>query len=152
MGSYTKIYIQAVYAVKYRKALIAKEWRSELMGVLGNLINETGCKTIIVNGVADHVHCFFSLKSTLTVAEVMRKTKSKSSKWINDQGLCEERFAWQGGYGAFSYSSSAVENVYNYVKNQEQHHQRQAFLKEYKTLLKKYDIPYEDKYIFDLPI
>lgn len=71
-NTYHQVYIQAVFAVKYREAVIEKSWRSELLGVIGNLINETGCKTIIVNGVEDHVHCFLGLKPTVSISELMK--------------------------------------------------------------------------------
>ena len=103
-NTYHRIYIQTVFAVKYRKALIDKAWKSELCGVIGNLINETGCKTLIVNGVEDHVHCFFSLKPSLSISDVMQSAKAKSSKWINQTGYLSHRFEWQRGFGAFSYS------------------------------------------------
>ena len=79
-NTYHKIYIQTVFSVKYRKAMIHKDWKQNLCGVIGNLINETGCKNLIVNGVEDHMHCFFSLKPSLSVSEVMQSAKAKSSK------------------------------------------------------------------------
>ena len=100
-NTYNKVYIQTVFAVKFRQALIQKEWRADLMAVIGNLINETGCKNIIVNGVDDHVHCFFNLKPSLAISDVMKSAKAKSSKWINDNKLTPKRFEWQGGFGAF---------------------------------------------------
>jgi REP element-mobilizing transposase RayT len=83
-NTYHQIYIQAVFAVKYRKAIIDKSWQNDLFGVIGNLINESGCKTLIVNGVEDHVHCFLGLKPTVTISELMKSVKAKSSKFIND--------------------------------------------------------------------
>ena len=82
-NSYSQLYIQAVFAVKYRNAIIEKEWKSQLMAVIGNLINETGCKTIIVNGVEDHLHCFFILKPSISISDLMQSVKAKSSKWVN---------------------------------------------------------------------
>ena len=79
-NTYHQIYLQAVFAVKYRNAVISKEWKSKLLGVIGNLINETNCKTIIVNGVEDHVHCFFGLRPVVSVSELMKTVKAKSSK------------------------------------------------------------------------
>lgn len=83
-NTYHQIYVQTVFAVKYRNAIIAKEWKSQLLGVIGNLINDTGCKTIIVNGVEDHVHCFVGLKPVVSASELMKKVKAKSSKYINE--------------------------------------------------------------------
>ena len=83
-NTYHQIYLQTVVAVKYRYAVINKEWNSKLFGVIGNLINESNCKTIIVNGVEDHVHCFFGLKPFVSVSELMKTVKAKSSKYFND--------------------------------------------------------------------
>jgi len=139
-NTYHQMYIQAVFAVKFRDAIINKTWRNDLMGVIGNLINETGCKTLIVNGVEDHVHCFFSLLPSLSVSHVMKNAKSKSSKWINESNLIDHRFEWQRGFGAFSYSQSSIQNVYRYIQNQEQHHNKQTFKNEYIGLLKHFEI------------
>ncbi|SEA30201.1 REP element-mobilizing transposase RayT [Flavobacterium gillisiae] len=148
-NTYHQVYIQAVFAVKYREAVIDKEWKSQLMAVIGNLINETGCKTIIVNGIEDHVHCFLGLKPVVSISELMKTVKAKSSKYINDNKLTKNRFEWQEGYGAFSYSHSQIENVYNYIANQEKHHQKQTFIEEYKEFLNKFEVPFDEQYLFE---
>jgi len=117
-NTYHQIYLQTVFAVKYRNAVISKDWKSKLFGVIGNLINETNCKTIIVNGVEDHVHCFLGLKPVVSVSELMKTVKAKSSKYINGHQFTAERFEWQEGYGVFSYSQSQVDKVYRYILNQ----------------------------------
>ena len=137
------------FAVKYREAVIASEWKSILFGVIGNLINETGCKTIIVNGVEDHVHCFLGLKPSVSISELMKTVKAKSSKYINDHHLIGSRFEWQEGYGAFSYSHSQIGAVYKYIVNQEEHHKKQAFKEEYLKLLDKFQVPFDERYIFE---
>jgi putative transposase len=136
-NTYHQIYIQAVFAVKLRDAVIDKTWKDELHGVIGNLINETGCKTIIVNGVYDHVHCFFGLKPTISVSDLMQTIKAKSSKWINDHHKTKTHFEWQGGFGAFSYGRSQIDDMYQYILNQETHHQKQTFREEYLNFLNK---------------
>ena len=148
-NTYHQIYLLFVFAVKYRHAVIDKSWRSRLFGVIGNLINEANCKTIIVNGVADHVHCFVGLRPAVSVSELMKTVKAKSSKYINDHGLTRERFEWQSGYGVFSYSQSQVHQVYQYIKNQEAHHERKTFREEYLELLKDFNIDYDEQYIFN---
>jgi putative transposase len=147
-NTYHQIYLQAIFATKYRNAVIDKEWKSTLYGVIGNLINETNCKTIIVNGVEDHVHCFLGLKPVISISELMKTVKAKSSKYINDHKLTSERFEWQEGYGVFSYSQSSVDKVYKYIQNQEAHHKKQTFRDEYLTFLKKFKIAYDEQYIF----
>ena len=147
-NTYHQIYLQTVFAAKYRKAVLDKTWRRKLFGVIGNLINETKCKTIIVNGVEDHVHCFLGLKPVVSVSELMKTVKAKSSKYINDHKLTPERFEWQDGYGVFSYSQSAVDNVYKYILNQEAQHKKQTFRNEYLEFLKKFKVEYDEQYVF----
>ena len=108
-NTYHQIYLQTVFAVKYRKAMLNKEWRSTVLGVIGNLVNEAGCKTLIVNGVEDHVHCLVGLKPVVSVSELLKTIKAKSSKYINDNNLTTSRFEWQEGYGVFSYSRSQID-------------------------------------------
>ena len=147
-NTYHQIYLQAVFAVKYRAAVLDKEWRSTIQGVIGNLINETGCKTIIVNGVEDHMHCFFGLRPAVSVSEIMKTVKAKSSKYINDHSLTANHFEWQEGYGVFSYRQRDVDQIYKYVQNQEVHHAKQSFHEEYLELLKEFEIGYDEQYIF----
>ena len=151
-NTYHQIYLQTIFAVKYRQAVINKTWSKNLHGVIGNLINETACKTIIVNGVEDHIHCFIGLKPVVSVSELMKTVKAKSSKYINDHSLTSRRFEWQDGYGVFSYSQSQINNVYKYIQNQEAHHKKQTFREEYLEFLKKFAIEYDEQYLFHEPI
>jgi REP element-mobilizing transposase RayT len=147
-NTYHQIYIQTIFAVKFLKAIIDKQWSSQLYAVIGNLINETSCKTIIVNGVEDHVHCLIALKPVVAVSELMKTVKAKSSKYINDHFLTPTRFEWQEGYGVFSYSQSQLDNVYQYIANQQVHHQKQNFKEEYLGFLNKFNVEYDEQYIF----
>jgi len=147
-NTYHQIYLQMVFAVKYRRAVISKHWQSELFGVIGNLINENKCKTIIVNGVEDHVHCFVGLKPIISVSQLMKDVKAKSSKFINDHSLTSVHFEWQEGYGVFSYSRKDVDTIYKYIQHQEQHHKIQTFVDEYRQLLREFEINYDEQYIF----
>ncbi|WP_025007140.1 IS200/IS605 family transposase [Marinilabilia salmonicolor] len=148
-NTYHQMYVQAVFAVKYRDAILEKKWREDFFGVMGNLINETGCKNIIVNGVEDHVHCFIGLKPTWSVSDLMKIVKAKSSKWLNGTNYLNRRFEWQTGFGCFTYNQSHIHRVYRYIQNQEEHHRKKQFLKEYTQLLKAFKIDYDPRYIFD---
>lgn len=128
--------------------MLDKTWRINLQRVIGNLINETGCKTIIVNGVEDHMHCFVGLRPAIAISELMKTVKAKSSKYINDHSLTQNRFEWQVGYGAFSYRQSDVNMIYKYIQNQEEHHSKKTFRDEYLNLLKEFKIEYAEQYIF----
>lgn len=147
-NTYHQIYLQTVFAVKYRNAVIENDWKHQLFAVIGNLINEANCKTIIVNGVEDHVHCFLGLKPIVSVSELMKTVKAKSSKYINDHSLTPHRFEWQEGYGVFSYGQSQVDKVYKYIQNQEEHHKKQTFKAEYEELLERFNIDYDEQYLF----
>jgi putative transposase len=150
-NTYHQVYLQLVFAVKYRRAMLHKEWRSTLFGVIGNLINESGCKTLIVNGVEDHVHCMVGLRPVVSISELMKSVKAKSSKYVNDHKLTDQRFEWQEGYGVFSYARSQIENVYQYIKNQEEHHRKLSFREEYINLLEEFGIAYDEQYTFKEP-
>lgn len=106
---------------------------------------------IIINGMPDHVHMLIGLRATQSMAELMQDVKAGSSKWINDNKYCNGRFEWQSGYGAFSYSKSQLPNVIKYIENQKVHHRMQTFLEEYKLFLEKFEVEYDEKYIFHEP-
>jgi putative transposase len=148
-NTYHQVYIQTVFAVKFREAIIHKTWKPELLSVIGNLINENDCKSFIVNGVEDHIHCLIGLKPRVSISELMQSIKAKSSKWINEQKLTSERFEWQEGYGVFSYSHSHIDAVYKYIENQEEHHKKRTFKEEYLDFLEKFEVPFDERYIFE---
>ena len=150
-NTYSKIYLHAVFAVKYRSGMIHLDWEDELYAVIGNLINESGGKAILTNGVEDHVHCFFHGKPSVCISDMMKITKAKSAKWINEQKILSHRFAWQRGYGCFSYGHSQRNDVYKYIQNQKSHHKKMSFHEEYMKLLQAFDIDYDEAYIFDSP-
>lgn len=148
-GTYSQIYIQAVFTVKGRENLIYKSWREELHKYISGIITAKQQKSIIVNGVADHVHCFIGLKPSMPISDLIRDVKNNSSKFINEKGFVKGKFQWQEGYGAFSYSHSQIEQVYNYILNQEAHHQKQTFKQEYLEFLTKYEIDHKPEYLFE---
>ncbi len=148
-STYSQIYIQAVVVVKGRECLIQPVWKQELYAYMAGIIKAKGQKPIIINGVADHVHIFFGLKPTMAIADLMRDVKNNSTNYINKKGWVRGKFAWQAGYGAFSYSHSQIDRVYQYIQRQEEHHQKQTFRSEYLALLQKFEVPYEEQYLFD---
>ena len=148
-NTYSQILIHVVFTVKGRANLIDKKWRSELHKYISEIITSKGQKSIIVNGVGDHIHCFIGLKPSMCLSDLIREVKNNSSKFINEKQLVKGKFPWQEGFGAFSYATSEVRKVYNYILNQEEHHKKSNFKKEYLTLLDKYEIDYDDRYLFD---
>lgn len=148
-GTFSQIYIQVIFAVKGRQNLIAKSWRNELHKYIAGIIKGKEQKSIIVNGVADHVHCFIGLRPSVAIADLVRDIKNNSSNFINTNKFVLGKFSWQEGYGAFSYSQSQIEDVYQYILNQENHHTSKSFREEYTQLLRNFEIPYDEKYLFD---
>jgi len=146
--TFTQIYIQLVFIVNGRENLLHKSWRNELFKYISGIIKGKNQKSIIVNGVADHVHVFVGLKPSLAISDLARDIKNNSTNFINNKKLVKGKFSWQKGFGAFSYSHSHIEKVYNYILNQEKHHKQKTFKEEYLDLLKNYDIKYNEKYLF----
>jgi len=150
-NTYTQLHIQFVFAVKYREALIDKEWKDRLHQYMTGIIQSNQHKMLCINSMPDHVHIFIGMRPDQSISALVQSLKTETIKWIKEQKLCLN-FAWQEGYGAFSYSKSHVSNVIHYIQNQEQHHKRETFLEEYKRLLKAFEIEYNVRYIFTEPI
>jgi len=148
-GTFSQIYIQVVFAVKGRENLIHKEWKNELHKYIAGIIKGKGQKSIIVNGMSDHIHAFIGLRPSMAISDLVRDIKNNSSNFINNKSLVKGKFSWQGGYGAFSYSHRQIETVYNYILNQEEHHRKKTFREEYLQFLKEFDVPYEEQYLFE---
>jgi len=148
-GTYSQIYIQVVFAVKGRSNLIAPQWKTELHKYIAGIIKAKDQKSIIVNGMPNHIHAFIGLKPTMNACDLVRDIKNNSSNFVNEKKWVKGKFSWQEGYGVFSYSHSQIEAVYNYILNQEVHHRKRTFREEYIELLEKFEIEYDVKYLFD---
>lgn len=148
-GTFTQIYIQYVFAVKGRENLLQKPWRDEVFKYISGIIKGKNQKPIIVNGVSDHVHVFVGLNPSMNISELVRDIKNNSSNFINDQKYINGKFSWQEGYGAFSYSYSQIQNVFQYIANQEEHHKKKSFREEYIDFLQKFEVEYDEKYLFE---
>ena len=148
-GTFSQLYIQIVFAVKGRENLISKNWSTVLHKYIAGIINGKNQKPIIVNGLPDHIHVFVGLRPAMAIADLVRDIKNNSSNFINERKFVKGKFSWQEGYGAFSYSHEQINKVYHYILNQEVHHQKLSFQEEYLTLLKEFDIAFEEKYLFE---
>ncbi|MBI5402660.1 MAG: IS200/IS605 family transposase [Ignavibacteriae bacterium] len=148
-GTFSQIYIQIVFAFKGRENLIGENWKYELNKYIAGIIKAKGQKSIIVNGMPDHVHAFIGLKPVMAISDLVRDVKNNSTNFINDKKFVSGKFSWQEGYGAFSYAQSQVAVVYNYILNQEKHHKKKTFQEEYYDFLKKYEVDFNEKYLFD---
>jgi len=147
-NSYTQIHIQFVFAVKYRAAVIDDEWSERLHQYITGIFQANNHKMLQINSMPDHIHIFIGMRPDQSISSLIQNVKTESSKWIKDQKLCSHPFAWQEGYGAFSYSKSQIPAVVNYIKNQKAHHQKVTFLDEYRKLLTLFDIEWDERYIF----
>ncbi len=148
-GTFSQIYLQIVFAVKGRANLIEAGWKTELHKYIAGIIKGKGQKPIIVNGMPDHIHIFVGLKPVMPISDLVRDIKNNASNFINDHGFVKGKFAWQEGYGVFSYSYSHIGNVYDYILKQEKHHQKKTFKEEYLGLLKKFEVEFDEKYLFE---
>jgi putative transposase len=147
-NTYTQLHVQFVFAVKYRAALIQKEWKDELHKYITGIINPKGHKMLQLNSMPDHIHILMGIRPAESISSLIKNVKTESTKWIKEKKFCASAFAWQEGYGAFSYSKSHVPDVIRYIQNQEAHHKKQTFLDEYRHFLQVFEIEYEEQYIF----
>ncbi len=148
-GTFSQIYIQVVFAVKGRDNLLQKPWREEAFRYMAGIIKQKGQKPIIVNGVTDHVHLFIGLRPAMSLSDLIRDVKNNATNFINEKKFLRDKFSWQEGYGAFSYAHSQLDAVYQYILNQEEHHKKKTFKSEYLDLLQKFEIDYDEKYLFE---
>ncbi len=148
-GVFTQLFIQLVFAVKYRDRLLKEEYRTDIFSYMSGIATNMKHKSIIINGVSDHVHVFLGFNPSVSISDTVYELKRSTSLFINEKNWFSHKFNWQEGYGAFSYSRSHIDNVYNYVKNQEQHHRKKTFRDEYIEFLKKFEIEYDKKYLFE---
>lgn len=147
-NTYTQIHIQAVFTVQNRDCIIGKSWKDELFKYITGIIQNHGHKVLAINGMPDHVHVLFGMRPTQSLSDLMQDIKGDSSKWINNKKFVAGHFSWQEGYGAFSYSKSHIDAVIDYIKNQEEHHHRKTFIEEYHEILKKFEVVFDEQYVF----
>jgi REP element-mobilizing transposase RayT len=143
------MYIQIVFAVKGRQPLLLDPWRQEVFKYMAGIIEAKGQKSIIVNGVADHVHILVGLRPAMAISDLVRDVKNNSSNFINGRGLLRSQFRWQNGFGSFTFLHSHMKNVYDYILNQEEHHRKETFKDEYIDLLVEHGTDYDPRYAFD---
>ena len=149
MSTYSKIYIQVVFAVKGRGSLILAEWEEMLYRYITGIVQGKEQKMLAINGIPDHIHFLIGMKPSCCLSDLVREVKKSSNDFINDKGLCKYKFNQQGGFGAFSYSHSDIDNVIKYIMKQKEHHKKKTFKEEYFEFLRKYEIEFKDEYLFD---
>src|SRR5688572_26279294 len=137
-NTYTQIHIQAIFAVKFRAALLGDSWRTEFHKYVSGIVNNQGHKMISINSVSDHVHLVFGMRPAQALSDLMQDIKGDSSRWINLKRFVPVRFEWQQSFAAFSYSKDEITKVVTYIENQQQHHKKEKFLDEYRRMLKAF--------------
>jgi len=148
-NTFTQIYVHIVFSVKGRQNLIQKSWKDELHKYICGIVNGKEQKVYAIGGMADHIHLLVSIKPTISISDLVRDIKANSSKWINEKQYVVGKFQWQEGFGAFSYGQSQLDIVITYINNQEQHHEQKTFKDEYMELLQRFNIIYDEKYLFE---
>ncbi|MES2774984.1 MAG: IS200/IS605 family transposase [Bacteroidota bacterium] len=147
-STYSKMYAQLVFAVKGRQSLIHCPWEEELYKYITGIIQTKKQKMLAINGMPDHLHIFIGMKPACCLSDLVMEIKKSSHSFIKEKGFAKQ-FSWQDGFGAFTYGHSQIDQVVKYVMNQKQRHQKHTFRQEYISLLKKFEIEFEEKYLFE---
>jgi putative transposase len=148
-NTFSQIYLQFVFSVQNRLSLLPQAHKEELHKYITALVQNRNAKLLAVNCLPDHIHIFVGFKPNVLISDFVKEIKVESNIFINSKGWIKGRFSWQEGYGVFSYSHSHIDTVIKYVQNQELHHQKKTFKQEYLHMLQKFEIAFEDKYLFD---
>lgn len=148
-NTYTQLYIQFVFSVKGRENLIKEKFRDELEKVMCGIVANHHCKAYAIFSNPDHTHLFVGMHPAMSPSKLMEQVKSGSSKWLNETKYIPCKFAWQDGFGAFTYSKSHIDKVVKYILNQPEHHKKESFKVEHQKYLKEYEIDFNEKYLFE---
>ena len=148
-NTYTQTYVQIIFAVKGRQNLIKEKNREAVEKYICGIIKNNKSKPLAIYCNPDHVHVLIGWHPSVSISEMARDIKANSSKWINEQKMIQGKFSWQVGYGAFTYSKSQIDAVCIYIHNQPEHHKKTTFKEEYLLFLQKFEIEYNEKYLFD---
>lgn len=148
-NTYTQLIIQFVFAVKHRESQIHQALRIPLEKYITGIVKNNKHKMLAIYCMPDHCHILVGLNPTQSISDAVRDIKSNSSKWINENKLTPSSFKWQEGYGAFSYSKSQLDSVVNYVLNQPERHKTKSFKEEYIDFLQKFNVEFDNQYLFE---
>jgi REP element-mobilizing transposase RayT len=149
MSTYSQIYIHVVFAVRGRRSLIQPVWEEHLYKYISGIVTNKHQKMIAINGMPDHIHFLIGMKPQCCLSDLVREIKKSTHEYIRKERFCLESFNWQDGFGAFSYSHSHLDHVIRYIMNQKEHHQKKTFRAEYTEFLHKFEVSFDDKYMFD---
>ena len=147
--SLAKLYVHLVFSTKNRQSILGDEIRNNLHDYLGGILRDLGCQAIEINSEPDHVHILFLLSRTTTISDVVANVKRGSSLWLKNQCAAYAEFHWQAGYGVFSVSQSAVDEVRAYIRDQREHHRTMSFQEEFRAFLQRHEIVFDESYVWD---
>ncbi len=147
--TFSQIYLQFVFAVKGRQCLIAKENKEELQKYMTGLVQRRKAKMLAISCMPDHMHLFVGFRPVISIPDFVKEIKVESNEFVTSKKWIRGKFNWQEGYGVFSYSHSHIDRVVKYVLNQEAHHKKRTFREEYHELLQRFEIPFQEKYLFE---
>jgi REP element-mobilizing transposase RayT len=148
-GKHLSLLVHFIWSIAGREPWIGTGWQDDLYGYIGGVMNNKNARLICAGGMSDHIHLYASLPSTITIADFVSVVKSNSSRWIHQSSLKRWAFAWQEGYGAFSVSKSEEQKVITYIRDQQRHHGKGSFKDEFLEFLDKYEIEYDERYLWD---
>jgi putative transposase len=151
-NTYTQLHHQFVFATQFRAGSIQTSWQEQLHKYITGIVQDHDHKMLQINTMPDHLHMLVGMRPIQSVSSLMQVVKSESTKWINEKNFCNHEFAWQGGYGAFSYSKSQIPNVISYIQQQQAHHRKKTFRQEYVDMLAEAGIEFDMRYLFRDPI
>jgi REP element-mobilizing transposase RayT len=143
------IFVHVIFSTKGREPLIVDEVAPRLHAYMGGIVRQEKAVALAVGGRDDHVHLLLSLSPKHAVSDMVRIIKANSSRWLHELSAAHAKFAWQAGYGAFSVSLSNIKAVKRYIGSQREHHQRMSFKEEFVMFLKKHEVEYDERYVFD---
>ena len=147
-NTYTQIHLQIVFAVQGRRSSIPTVHAQTLYQYITGIITQQGQKLLAINGMPDHLHLLIGLRPDKALSDLMREVKANSAKFINEQKWLPGKFAWQEGFGAFSYGASQLPQVISYIERQQDHHAKRTFAQEYELLLQQFGVEYNPAYVF----
>jgi len=148
-GTYSQIYIHVIFAVKGRTSLIQPEWEERLFQYITGIVQNKEQKMLAINGISNHIHFLIGMKPSCCLADIVREIKKFSNEFIKENRFSKFKFNWQEGYGAFSYSHSQIGSVITYIQNQKNHHKKSSFRNEYINFLDKFNIQFEERFLFE---
>lgn len=147
--SLAKIYVHLIFSTKNRERIIHDDLRPNLHAYMGGVLRDLGCTAVEINTELDHAHLLFLLSRTEALSDIVRQVKTGSTNWLQEQGSTLSGFHWQNGYGAFSVSQSAVDGVREYIRHQREHHRVMTFQDEYRKFLTRYEVEFDERYVWD---